>query len=133
MNIFDKCKNDERIREFVRFCVVGTICTGIDAGIFYLVNLIAPYTIALICGYLISLSVNYILTVLWTFKTYPNARNLIGIVSAHIFNLFVVRMGLMRLFVEVASLTDSIAYIPTLIISVITNFFIIKLVINKLR
>lgn len=121
----------EKYRELIRFCIVGAFCTGIDAMIFYIVRLFAPYSVALISGYLFSLIINYILTVLWTFKSKPNKQNAIGIFAAHLFNLFVVRMGLMWLFVEVLNLEDKIAYVPTLLISVISNFVIIKYIISR--
>ena len=123
--------NREKYSELIRFCIVGALCTGIDAIIFYTVRLFAPYIVALLCGYLLSLIINYLLTVIWTFKSKPNKHNAIGIFAAHLFNLFVVRMSLMWLFVEVSHLEDKIAYIPTLLISVITNFVIIKFVINR--
>lgn len=37
--------------ELIRFCIVGTIATGIDAAVFYLVRLVAAYQVALISGY----------------------------------------------------------------------------------
>ena len=131
MSKVKKIINHNETRQFVRFCVVGGICAMIDAAVFYIVRLFAPYQIALVSGYLISLSVNYFLTVYWTFKTTPSAQNLVGIIGAHMFNLFVVRMGLMCLFVEVFGLADSIAYIPMAIISAVTNFLVIRTVVNR--
>lgn len=122
-----------KLQEFIRFCSVGVLCTAIDAAIFYAVRMVASYQLSLVCGYVISLIVNYLLTVYWTFKVQPNYKNLIGIVSAHLFNLFVVRLGLMYAFVEMMALNDQIAYLPTLLISVVTNFIIIKFVVNKYR
>jgi len=131
MSKVKKIINHNETRQFVRFCIVGGICAMIDAAVFYIVRLFAPYQIALVSGYLISLSVNYFLTVYWTFKTTPSAQNLVGIIGAHLFNLFVVRMGLMNLFVEVFGLADSIAYIPMAIISAVTNFLVIRTVVNR--
>lgn len=133
-----------KYEEFWRFCIVGAICTAIDAAIFYVVSTFASYPVALTSGYVLSLIVNYFLTVCWTFRSKPNAKNAAGVIAAHIINLFVVRMGLMYLFVDVIALkghtilghlltSEQIAYIPTLAISVVTNFIIIKLVINKTR
>jgi len=98
--------------------------------VFYVVRRFAPYQVALVSGYIISLCVNYFLTVYWTFKTAPSVHNLVGIIGAHMFNLFVVRMGLMWLFVEVFGLDDSIAYIPMAIISAVTNFLVIRAVVR---
>lgn len=124
--------NKESLNEFIRFCVVGVLATILDAAIFYTVRTFAPYQIALASGYLLSLVFNYFLTVRWTFKKQTNIKNAIGLVSAHLFNLFVVRMGLMFIFVDMCSINDKIAYIPTLGISMFTNFIIIKIVLQKL-
>ena len=120
----------DEMRQFIRFCIVGGICALIDAAVFYAVRLIAPYQVALVSGYVISLSVNYLLTVYWTFRTRSSVRNLVGIVGAHMFNLFVVRMGLMYLFVELIGLSDSIAYLPLAAISAVTNYLVIRTVVK---
>lgn len=120
-------------KEFVRFCIVGVIATAVDAVIFYSVLRIAPYPIALVAGYCISLVLNYLLTVYWTFHVRSTVKYAVGIVGAHLINLFVVRMGLMWLFTVQSGLPERIAYVPTLFVSVITNFVIIKTVIVKLR
>ena len=117
-------------QQFIRFCIVGGTCAMIDAAIFYVVRLFAPYQVALVSGYLISLCVNYLLTVYWTFKTGSSVINLVGIVGAHMFNLFIVRMGLMLLFVELLGLRDSIAYIPMAVISAVTNYLVIRTVVR---
>lgn len=117
--------------EFIRFCIVGVICTLIDAAIFYLFRTFANYQVSLVSGYIISLLVNYFLTVYWTFKVNSSVNNAFRIVFAHLFNLFVVRMSLMYLFINITSINDRLAYIPTLIISVITNFIILKIIIKK--
>ncbi len=120
-------------KEFIRFCIVGAICTALDAAIFYAVRCFAPYQIALTAGYLLSLVANYFLTIYWTFKSHPNKKNAIGIVAAHLFNLFVVRMSLMYVFVDMMGIDDKIAYLPTLAISMVTNFIIIKFIVDKLK
>lgn len=132
MKAIEIYQNNKEVQEFLRFCIVGGLCTVLDAGIFYLVRGFAPYQVALVCGYVLSLVVNYFLTVYWTFQKKANARNAIGIVAAHLFNLFVVRMGLMWLFVDVLTIDDKVAYVPTLLISVVTNFLIVKGVVKKL-
>lgn len=117
--------------EFIRFCIVGVIATALDAAIFYLVRMFASYQIALVSGYCLSLIVNYLLTIYWTFKKKPTTGNLVGVIAAHMFNLFVVRMSLMWLFVNVAGIPDRIAYIPTLLISMVTNFLVVRFAVNK--
>ncbi len=118
------------VQQFVRFCIVGGTCAMIDAAIFYVVRIFAPYQVALVSGYLISLCVNYLLTIYWTFKTSSSVRNLVGVVGAHMFNLFIMRMGMMTLFVEVLHMNDKIAYIPMAVISAITNYIVVRTVVR---
>ena len=117
---------ESKTGEFVRFCIVGAIATLIDAGVFYLVIMKASYYVALVSGYFISLIVNYFLTVIWTFKKKPNAGNAIGVLIAHMINLFVVRMGTMYVLVDLLLMNDKVAYIPTVVLSVVTNFVIVR-------
>ena len=128
--IIDKIKHEPQLMEFVRFCIVGALCTGIDAAIFYTVRFVACYQVALMTGYCISLLANYFLTVYWTFRIKPSKKNVGSVVVAHLVNLFVVRMGLMWIFVQLCYLPDNIAYIPTLVISVIVNFFLVKIAVK---
>ncbi len=121
----------EGMREFIRFCIVGLIATGVDAAIFYTVRCFAPYQVALASGYLISLVFNYFFTVRWTFKARTTVKNAVGVLLAHLFNLFVVRMSLMYIFIHGCSLTDKVAYLPTLAISMFTNFLVVKFVVKR--
>lgn len=120
-----------KYKEFVRFCIVGAFCTGIDAFVFYTLCTFVGYQLALVSGYVLSLIVNYFLTVYWTFEKTPNLNNAIGVLVAHLFNLFIIRMGLMWIFTSLLLFDDKIAYIPTLAISVITNFSILRIIMNK--
>lgn len=124
-----------RYREFLRFCIVGGLCTAIDAGIYYIMYnwMHVPYQAALVCGYLLSLLVNYLLTIYWTFQTKPNRLNAFGIVLAHLVNLFLVRMSLMWLFVTCLGLSENVAFLPTLAISVVVNFFLVRLAVRLSR
>lgn len=132
--MINKLTADNRRRnlaEFIRFCVVGVIATGIDAALFYAAKTIVPYQAALVIGYLMSLTVNYYLTTKWTFKVRQTWTNLLGIISVHLVNLFVVRMGLMFFFVQQLGLNSNVAYVPMLIISVLFSFIAIKFIIHK--
>lgn len=126
--IFAKLKTSE----FIRFCVVGIICTAIDVSIFYAIHKFTGYKIAMISGFSVSLSINYILNIYWSFKTKPSIINAITIIIAHCLNIFVVRMTLMWFFINLTNLSDSIAFIPTILLSVISNFLIIRIIARKL-
>ncbi len=120
----------ESVRQFVRFIIVGCICTMTDMVLFYVLRMFVPYQQAMIAGYLTSLTINYLLTVYWTFGTQASIRNLVGIVLVHLFNLFVVRMGLMYVFVRQMAMDDRVAFVPTLVISSLVVFFMIRRVVH---
>ncbi|MCH5168618.1 MAG: GtrA family protein [Prevotellaceae bacterium] len=130
VNKIKELLRNKEMGQFIRFCIVGGTCAVIDAAVYYTMLLFVPYQVALVSGYLISLCVNYLLTVYWTFKTQSSVTNLVGIVGAHMFNLFGVRMGLMWLFVEEFHLSKSIAYIPMAVISAVTNYIVIRTVVK---
>ena len=117
--------------EFVRFCIVGAIATLIDAIVFFIANHYLSYKEALVIAYFTSLVFNYFLTVLWTFKQKPSTKNALGVVMAHLFNLFVVRWGLMAFFVSLLAYKESISYILTLALSTISNFVVVRYAVKK--
>ena len=120
-----------KMQQFLRFCIVGAFATALDAGLFYLFRQWLPYQLSMTLSYSISLCINMVLTLLWTFSTQFNINNAIGVIAAHLFNLFVVRFGLMALFVNVLNIDDRFAFLPTLAISVLANFFIIRAVLHN--
>ncbi len=70
-------------------------------------------------------------TLRWTFRTRITFRGAAAVVFAHMFNLFVVRYKLMVLFVVTLHMNERAAYFPTLGISVLVNYYIIKGILNK--
>ena len=72
-----------------------------------------------------------VLTLRWTFRRKFSLRNVMGVMWAHLFNLFVVRYKLMELFVVTLKMSDRLAYLPTLGISVVVNFLIIRAIVHK--
>lgn len=119
------------MRQFVRFCIVGLICTAIDAGIFYALHNLVGYRWAMTAGFAVSIVVNYVLNIRWSFGSSPTVGNAIGILAAHLFNIFVVRFSLMWVFVDQMTIDERWAYLPTLAISMVTNFLIIRFVVRR--
>lgn len=108
------------------------ICTAIDALVFYLAYDAIGYRLAMISGFCASVSFNYYLNVKWSFGGTITLKNGIGVVAAHMFNIFIVRMGLMWFFIKILLLSDEFSFIPTIMISTLTNFIIIRFIVNKL-
>lgn len=116
---------------FLIFCLIGVLCTGIDAGVFYALHTTIGYRLAMVCGFCVSLGINYLLNMRYSFKERPTTSNAVGFVFAHLLNIFVVRMSLMWLFIHLLYMSDSMAFVPTLAISVVTNYMILKYVVKK--
>lgn len=124
--------DSQHVEELIKYIVVGVICTAIDAFIFYLTCNTIGYRLAMISGFCVSVSLNYYLNVKWAFGSTITLKNGIGVVTAHLFNIFIVRMGLMWFFIDILLLNDEFSFIPTIMISTLTNFVIIKFIVNKL-
>lgn len=122
-----------KFQEFLRFSIVGGVCTLIDVGIFYLSYSSLGYRLAIIAGFAVSVGVNYILNIYWSFKEKPTVKNAIGLLMVHLLNIFVIRITLMWIFVDHIMLPESVAYIPTILISVITNFIIVRFVVKRFK
>lgn len=119
------------VLQFVRFCIVGGICTLIDYIVYYFANAIIPYQYAVLMGFMVSFGANYILTTYWTFKTTTSHKNLLGMILCHLFNLIVIRIGLLSLLIDILHIDKDLAYIPVLLISALSSFLILKFVFSK--
>lgn len=116
-----------KYEEFIKFCIVGCFCAGIDLLVFNIFKFFSVYRVCVVAGFIVSWCVNYILSSKWTFKEKPTVKNFGGMLIAHLINLFVVRMGLMFLFVDILNINSRLAYIPTLLISAITSFLMVRI------
>lgn len=119
------------MQQFIRFCIVGAFATLLDAALFYMFRQWMSYQASMVLSYTICLFLNMVLTLRWTFRRKFSLRNVMGVMWAHLFNLFVVRYKLMELFVVTLKMSDRLAYLPTLGISVVVNFLIIRAIVHK--
>ncbi len=119
------------MHQFIRFCIVGAFATLLDAALFYMFRQWMSYQASMVLSYTICLLLNMVLTLRWTFRRKFSLRNVMGVMWAHLFNLFVVRYKLMELFVVTLKMSDRLAYLPTLGISVVVNFLIIRAIVHK--
>ena len=105
-------EHKDKIYEFLRFCIVGTIAAGIHYGIYCLLQMYIEVNIAYTVGYLTSLVCNFFLTSYITFRRSPSAKKAAGF---GLFNAFL-QIGVPRL----------IAPIFVLMIAVPTNFVLLR-------
>ena len=118
----------DKLMQFVRFCIVGTVAAAIHYGVYYLMQLFlkggvwlsVDYTV----GYVVSLVCNFFMTIHFTFRSHVSAGKAAGFshlvnYSLHIvlFNIFVA-VGIHRL----------VAPVLVLMVAVPTNFLILRMV-----
>jgi putative flippase GtrA len=94
---FKKYIDDVRIRQFLRFGVVGVLSSALHYGIYYLLLFITAAAIAYAAGYVISFICNYCLTNYYTFQTQPSWKHFLGFAGSHAVN-FGLHMVLFSLF-----------------------------------
>ena len=123
----------EKLMQFVRFCIVGTVAAGIHYGVYYLLQLFlrggvwlsVDYTV----GYIVSLVCNFFMTTYFTFRSRVSAGKAAGFGASHLvnytihivpFNAFMA-LGVHRL----------VAPVLVLMVAVPTNFLILRFVYRK--
>lgn len=124
-------KQIHNIGEFLRFCIVGLIATGIHYGVYLILNLWANVNIAYTIGYVVSLCCNLWLTAHFTFKKDVTPKRTGGFVVSHLIN-YVLHIVLLNLFLWLG-LSNEIAPIPVYCIVVPINFVLIRTVFNRIR
>ena len=122
-----------KIKEFIRYVIVGTIATGLHYGIYALLVMLDSSLIwsnvAYSIGYVLSFIANFYLTSYFTFKTNPTWAKLGGMVGAHVVN-YGLHMLLLNLFLLVG-VPEKIAPIPVFCIVIPVNFILIRFVFKK--
>ena len=83
MITIQEIKNNEKIMQFIRFCIIGTIAAAVHYGIYYLMLFWAEENISYITGYLISFVGNFYLTSYFTFRTIPTIKKFLGFACSH--------------------------------------------------
>ena len=126
-------EENNKLREFVRFCIVGVIAAGIHYLVYYLLQLISGggvwLSIAYTIGYIVSLVCNFFLTTYFTFRSKVSVKKAAGFSFSHIVN-YTLHMVLFNLFISLG-INRLIAPILVLMIAVPTNFTILHFVYRK--
>jgi putative flippase GtrA len=120
-----------KIREFVRFGVVGLIATAIHYAIYMVLLNWLSATIAYTIGYITSFFVNFILTNFFTFRTKPDLYKGIGFVISHLIN-YSLQIILLKIFI-LTLLGEKYAPIAVFATAVPVNFLILRFVFKNNR
>ena len=130
-NIHFVLKEKSNLASSIRFIIVGSVATAIHYGTSLLVLNIASKNVAYSIGYLLSFVINFYLTSLFTFKSDISVKRGLGFFMSHILNY-----GLQMLaFNFYLYLNFQKEFVPILVFmtTIPINFFIVKLVFNKLK
>ena len=126
-------EENNKLREFVRFCIVGVIAAGIHYLVYFLLQLrdggSVWLSIAYTIGYIVSLVCNFFLTTYFTFRSKVSVKKAAGFSFSHIVN-YTLHMVLFNLFISLG-INRLIAPILVLMIAVPTNFTILHFVYRK--
>lgn len=115
-----------KLRQIVRFGVVGTISSAIHYGVYCLLLQIVNANIAFTGGYVVALICNYFLTTFFTFRSQPSPTNAVGFSFSHVVN-YLLEIGLLNLFLFFNA-GKLLAPILVMVIVVPINFLILHLV-----
>lgn len=117
-------KSREKRYEFIRFCVVGVLASGLHYGVYYLLQTRINVNVAYTVGYLISLICNFFLTSYLTFHSSPSIRKALGFGGSHLVNYFI-HLSFLNLFLYLG-ISKVLAPVLVLAIAVPINFILLR-------
>lgn len=115
-----------KYQEIIRFCIVGTLATGIHYGIYLLLNQFILVWLAYSIGYAISFVFNFYLTSVFTFKEKATVRKGIGFVFSHLVN-YLLHILFLSLFI-LMGVGENYAPIFVYLIVIPINFLLVRFV-----
>ena len=117
-------KSKEKRYEFIRFCVVGVLASGLHYGVYYLLQTRINVNVAYTVGYLISLICNFFLTSYLTFHSSPSIRKALGFGGSHLIN-YLIHLFFLNLFLYLG-ISKVLAPVLVLAIAVPINFILLR-------
>ncbi|MBR1427135.1 MAG: GtrA family protein [Paludibacteraceae bacterium] len=126
--------HSSKLREFIRFAIVGTIATGIHYGIYLLLLWIFDieqeetfYTnIAYSIGYVMAWFCNFYMSAHFTFKSNTSVKRGIGFALSHGVN-YLLHLVFLNLFLWLG-MPETLAPIPVFCIVIPINFVLVRYV-----
>ncbi|MCQ2069268.1 MAG: GtrA family protein [Bacteroidaceae bacterium] len=120
----------EQIRQFIRFCIVGTVAAGIHYGIYYvLLKIGAGHNLSYAAGYILAFICNFIATSYFTFLSSPSWGRFIGFAGSHAVN-FVLHIVLLNVFLWMG-MHELIAPIAVMLVAMLVQYTILNFVFRK--
>ena len=121
--------DSNRLREVVRFGIVGAVATLLQYGLYVLLNRLVHPTLANTIAYALSFAFNYVASTHYTFQVKSTARRGLGFAFSHLIN-YTLQTVCLNLFVGMG-LTKQIAMLPTLCVCIPVNFLLVRFFLKK--
>tara|TARA_A100001015_G_scaffold292449_1_gene367803 strand:- start:714 stop:1130 length:417 start_codon:yes stop_codon:yes gene_type:complete len=125
--------NQQSIRAFIKFCMVGAGSTLLSYTVFYVLysKCAVYYLLSSVIGYVSGLIFGYFLNKLWTFNVKKNSI----LLAVKYVLIYMVSLGLSMLLlyvlVEYAKINPLLSNVFVIMVSTFTNFFGVKLFVFK--
>ena len=116
-------------REFLRFCIVGLVATGIHYGVYLFLIRWLNTNLAYSIAYIISLSCNLLLTASFTFKANVTVKRTAGFVASHGVN-YLLHIAFLNLFLFLG-VAEKWAPIPVFCLVFPINFILVRTVFKR--
>lgn len=123
--------------QFIRFCLVGVLATGLHYGIYllliHLVHLDGELwtNVAYTIGYVLSFCCNLWLTAHFTFQTSVNMKRGIGFATSHAIN-YGLHMGFLNFFLWIG-IPEQWAPLPVYCLVIPINFILVRTVFKHIK
>lgn len=130
-NIFNRLDDQQRekLGEIIRFGIVGTVSTLIQAGTYCLLVGILNYVVANTIAYIVSFIFNYIASTKYTFRVKSTAKRGAGFLLSHVVN-YLLQTATLAFFVWLG-MEKRLALIPMFCICVPINFLLVRYFLKK--
>lgn len=119
----------EKLGEIIRFGIVGTVSTLIQAGTYCLLVGILNYVVANTIAYIVSFIFNYIASTKYTFRVKSTAKRGAGFLLSHVVN-YLLQTATLAFFVWLG-MEKRLALIPMFCICVPVNFLLVRYFLKK--
>lgn len=119
------------VKEFLRFCIVGIVATGIHYGVYLLLLKWINVNVAYSVGYVVSLGCNLLMTSFFTFRERITWKKATGFLVSHGVN-YILHILFLNLFLRLG-IVERWAPIPVYCIVVPINFILVRTAFKKLK
>ena len=120
---------NNRLREVVRFGIVGAVATLLQYGLYVLLNRLVHPTLANTIAYALSFAFNYVASTRYTFQVKSTARRGLGFAFSHLIN-YTLQTATLALMLWLG-LPKDLALIPVFAICVPINFILVRYFLKK--